>query len=63
MITVTTFTNKAANEIRSRIVAQVGPEASLVRAATFHSLCYHIVRRQGWALGHLHMPLCRLAQD
>ena len=48
MITVTTFTNKAANEIRSRIVAQVGPEASLVRAATFHSLCYRMVRRQGW---------------
>ena len=59
MITVTTFTNKAANEIRSRIVAQVGPEASLMQAATFHSLCYRMVRRQGWALGPLHSPLCR----
>ena len=47
-----TFTNKAANELKERINAVVGPEASDIWAATFHSTCARILRRWGERIGY-----------
>lgn len=47
-----TFTNKAANEMKSRIAAAVGSDkASLMTISTFHSLCARVVRANCDALG------------
>jgi DNA helicase II / ATP-dependent DNA helicase PcrA len=40
-----TFTNKAANEMKSRINTLVGEDGSKVTAKTFHSFCYQILRK------------------
>ena len=40
-----TFTNKAANELKDRLEKMLGEEARDVRAATFHSACVRILRR------------------
>ncbi len=42
-----TFTNKAAAELKSRIVAMIGPEGVGVTAGTFHSTFARIMRREG----------------
>ena len=47
-----TFTNKAANELKSRIASMLGSEGEGVRASTFHSLCAMILRREGEHLGY-----------
>ena len=39
-----TFTNKAANEIKSRLEAQLGASALDVWAGTFHSICAKLLR-------------------
>ncbi|WP_333619881.1 ATP-dependent helicase, partial [Dietzia sp.] len=41
-----TFTNKAAAEMRERVAELVGPEASRMWVATFHSICVRILRAQ-----------------
>ncbi len=46
-----TFTNKAANELKSRIVAKIGSEGEAVTAGTFHSVCSRILRIDGAAIG------------
>jgi len=47
-----TFTNKAANEIKSRLASTVGEEnASQVWAGTFHSVCMRILRKYGDRVG------------
>ena len=46
-----TFTNKAARELKERIVAKV-PEARDVWASTFHATCAKILRRFGDRLGY-----------
>lgn len=46
-----TFTNKAAAELRERLSAMLGDEAMNIHAATFHSACVRILRREIECLG------------
>ncbi len=46
-----TFTNKAAGELKDRLSARLGPEANDIWAATFHSACVRILRRDADRLG------------
>lgn len=47
-----TFTNKAANELKSRLTDMLGPEGQDVWAMTFHSACCRILRRDIERLGY-----------
>lgn len=49
-----TFTNKAAGEIRERLVRQLGDEemAKDVWSGTFHSVCMRMLRRDGHRIGY-----------
>ncbi len=49
-----TFTNKAAGEIKERLVSVVGDEeaAKEIWAGTFHSVCVRILRRYGESVGY-----------
>lgn len=47
-----TFTNKAAGEIKERLINTIGPEANDIWAFTFHSCCARILRRFGDRLGY-----------
>lgn len=40
-----TFTNKAANEMKERLVKVIGDEAEEIWAGTFHNICMRILRR------------------
>ena len=46
-----TFTNKAAGELKQRLEDRIGPEANDIWAATFHSACVRILRREIERLG------------
>ncbi len=46
-----TFTNKAANELKERLVLRIGEEANDIWAGTFHSICVRILRRNAERLG------------
>jgi DNA helicase-2/ATP-dependent DNA helicase PcrA len=46
-----TFTNKAADEMKQRVAALVGPVAQKMWVSTFHSACVRILRRDGDKLG------------
>ena len=46
-----TFTNKAAGELKERLVKAIGEEANSIWAYTFHSCCARILRRFGEYLG------------
>ncbi|MCU1502307.1 MAG: pcrA, partial [Ilumatobacteraceae bacterium] len=47
-----TFTNKAAEEMRHRVAALVGPVAKAIWVSTFHSACVRILRAQADHLGY-----------
>ena len=46
-----TFTNKAANELKARIEKMLGEKAQGITAATFHSACVRILRREAHNIG------------
>jgi DNA helicase-2/ATP-dependent DNA helicase PcrA len=47
-----TFTNKAADEMKQRVAALIGPVATKMWVSTFHSACVRILRRDGPKLGY-----------
>ena len=47
-----TFTNKAANEMKTRLQAQLGSMASVVRISTIHSLCVRMLREDADLIGY-----------
>ena len=47
-----TFTNKAANELKERLCALLGPEAENIWAMTFHAACCRILRREIERMGY-----------
>ncbi|MEC9426315.1 MAG: UvrD-helicase domain-containing protein [Actinomycetota bacterium] len=47
-----TFTNKAAEEMKERVAALVGPVAHRMWVSTFHSACVRILRRDAEQLGY-----------
>ena len=51
-VLASTFTNKAAGELRERLVSAIGEEANDIWAYTFHSCCSRILRRFGEKIGY-----------
>ena len=47
-----TFTNKAANEMKERVISMLGPSASAIHISTIHSLCVRILREDIHALNY-----------
>lgn len=48
-----TFTNKAANEMKTRLALTLGEEyANEIWAGTFHSICVRLLRRFGESIGY-----------
>jgi DNA helicase-2/ATP-dependent DNA helicase PcrA len=47
-----TFTNKAADEMRKRVIELIGPRGGRMWVSTFHSACVRILRAHGDRLGY-----------
>ncbi len=47
-----TFTNKAAGELKDRLINMLGEEGEQIWASTFHSSCARILRRDAERLGY-----------
>ena len=50
-IAAVTFTNKAAREMRQRLVPILGQAAEQINASTFHAFCANVLRREGEHIG------------
>jgi DNA helicase-2/ATP-dependent DNA helicase PcrA len=50
-ILAVTFTNKAAEEMRTRVETLLGADCSRMWISTFHSLCARLLRREAPAIG------------
>src|SRR5437763_3683840 len=46
-----TFTNKAAEEMRTRVESLLGADCSRMWVSTFHALCARLLRREAPAIG------------
>src|SRR5215813_1379870 len=46
-----TFTNKAAEEMRTRVESLLGSDCSKMWVSTFHALCARLLRREAPAIG------------
>lgn len=46
-ILLITFTNKAAKEMKDRVIRLLGDDGKLVTACTFHSFCANVLRKYG----------------
>jgi DNA helicase-2/ATP-dependent DNA helicase PcrA len=51
-IMAVTFTNKAANEMKARLGALVGPSVQQMQVSTFHSFCLRLLRRSADRIGY-----------
>lgn len=51
-ILAVTFTNKASNEMKSRVAALIGSPIGEMWVSTFHSICLRILRRNARDLGY-----------
>ncbi|MGW8114623.1 ATP-dependent helicase [Caproicibacterium sp. NSD3] len=47
-----TFTNKAAGELKNRLMSMLGEDGNEIWASTFHSTCARILRRYGDEIGY-----------
>lgn len=53
LILLTTFTNKAANEMKERIISVVGERGKKITVGTYHSICNRILRQYCTYIGYV----------